>query len=93
MQKKIILEVLGKTGTVYILEYLSTHEKTQYKELNRTLACHTLNCRIRELLELNLIEHHFVKKETRTEWYTITEKGKRVVEHIQKLQKILELEN
>lgn len=84
-----ILRVIGMAGSVYILEYLNTHSTTRYKELNKTLAAHTLNTRLRELLNLGLIEHHFIKKEKRIEWYTITEKGQHVCEHIKKLQNIL----
>jgi DNA-binding HxlR family transcriptional regulator len=71
---KEILTVIGSRGTVLILEYLHTHTKTQYKELNRTLVPHTLNARLRELLKYKLIEHHFERKVKREEWYTITEK-------------------
>jgi DNA-binding HxlR family transcriptional regulator len=73
---------------MYILEYLHTHTKVQYKELNRALVPHTLNARLRELLMYKLIEHHLVRKDTRKEWYEITEKGKRVLQLMRKLQKI-----
>jgi DNA-binding HxlR family transcriptional regulator len=85
---KGILTVIGSTGTVYILEYLHTHTQTQYKELNRELVPHTLNARLRELLMYKLIEHHLERKDTRKEWYEITEKGKRVLQLMRKLQKI-----
>jgi hypothetical protein len=41
--------------------------------LNRTLVPHTLNCRLKELLQYKLIEHRF-EKDKREEWYEITEK-------------------
>jgi DNA-binding HxlR family transcriptional regulator len=85
-----IPKVIGLKGTVYILEYLSTHRKTQYKDLNETLTTHTLNDRLQELLDLKLIEHHFVRKEKREEWYTITEKGRKVLHIIQNLKKLPE---
>jgi DNA-binding HxlR family transcriptional regulator len=85
---KGILKVIGSTGMVYILEYLHTHTKTQYKELNRELVPHTLNTRLKELLMYKLIEHHFEKKEKREEWYTITERGRKVLQIIRKLKKI-----
>jgi DNA-binding HxlR family transcriptional regulator len=83
-----IITVIGRPGTVYILEYLHTHEKTQYTNLLETKAVPSLNVRLKQLLKLHLIEHHFVRKDTRKEWYEITEKGERVLQLIQKLQKI-----
>ncbi|MGD2247743.1 MAG: winged helix-turn-helix transcriptional regulator [Candidatus Methanofastidiosia archaeon] len=85
-----IIKLLGFTGAIFILEYMDTHTKTQYKELNKTLAAYTLNCRLQELLESNLIEHHFERKEKRREWYTITKKGKKVLHIIHKLQELPE---
>jgi DNA-binding HxlR family transcriptional regulator len=90
MKKNEIIKILGFTGTIFILEYMDAHTKTQYKDLNKTLAAYTLNCRLKELLDSKLIEHHFERKETREEWYTITEKGKKVLRIIQKLQKLPE---
>jgi DNA-binding HxlR family transcriptional regulator len=90
MKKNEIIKILGFTGAIVILEYMDAHIKTQYKDLNKTLAAYTLNCRLQELLDSKLIEHHFVRKETREEWYTITEKGRKVLHIIQKLQKLPE---
>ncbi|MGD2249767.1 MAG: winged helix-turn-helix transcriptional regulator [Candidatus Methanofastidiosia archaeon] len=83
-----ILKLLGLTGTVFILEYMDTHTKTQYKDLNKTLAAYTLNCRLKEFLDLKLIEHHFIRKEKREEWYEITEKGEKLLQIIKKLQNL-----
>jgi DNA-binding HxlR family transcriptional regulator len=83
-----IIKILGFTGTIFILEYMDAHTRTQYKELNKTLAAYTLNCRLQELLDSKLIEHHFVRKETREEWYEITEKGRKVLQIIRMLQHI-----
>ncbi|MGD2247392.1 MAG: winged helix-turn-helix transcriptional regulator [Candidatus Methanofastidiosia archaeon] len=85
-----IIKILGFTGTIFILEYMDAHTKTQYKDLNKTIAAYTLNCRLQELLDSNLIEHHFERKEKRKEWYEITEKGRKVLQIIQKLQEISE---
>jgi len=38
----------------------------------------TLNERVKQLLEYNLIEHHLERKELRREWYSITEKGRKI---------------
>jgi DNA-binding HxlR family transcriptional regulator len=83
-----ILKLLGFTGTVFILEYMDAHTKTQYKDLNKTLAAYTLNCRLKELLDSKLVEHHFERKEKREEWYEITERGKKLLQIIRKLQNL-----
>jgi predicted transcriptional regulator len=83
-----ILRVIGLTGTGYILEYVHIHEKTQHVELLKTIAPHTLNTRLRELLHLELIEHHIKRSKKRKEWYTITGNGERVLQLMRKLQRI-----
>ncbi|MGD2249723.1 MAG: winged helix-turn-helix transcriptional regulator [Candidatus Methanofastidiosia archaeon] len=85
-----ILKLIGSAGTKFILEYLNTHTETQYKELNRTLAPHTLNTRLRELSNFKLVEHHFEKKEKRKEWYIITERGKRVLQIMKNLEAMVD---
>lgn len=69
---------------------MDTHTKTQYTDLHKTLAAYTLNCRLQELLDSKLIEHHFERKEKRREWYTITKKGRKVLHIIHKLQELPE---
>jgi predicted transcriptional regulator len=40
---------------------------------------------LRELLIFGLLEHHIKKEEKRTEWYTITERGKKVAELLKEI--------
>lgn len=86
---KDFLRILGLKATVDILEYVDTHDTAQYKELQEFVSTHTLNARLQDLREYNLLEHHFVREDTRKEWYETTERGKKVLEWVSGLEKIL----
>lgn len=49
----------------------------------------TLNKRVKQLLDFNLISHHLEKKDVRKEWYEITEKGKKTLEILEEMVKII----
>ncbi|MGD2249266.1 MAG: winged helix-turn-helix transcriptional regulator [Candidatus Methanofastidiosia archaeon] len=85
---KDLLRILGMKATVDILEYVDKHGTAQYKDLQDFVSTHTLNARLQDLREFNLLEHHFVREDTRKEWYESTEKGKKVLEWISALEKI-----
>jgi DNA-binding HxlR family transcriptional regulator len=80
-------KVLGLTGTVKILLSLADSRK-KYKNFNCG-SISTINDRLRQLLHLNLIEHHLTREKKREEWYTLTEKGKKVVECLKVLNSTL----
>ena len=84
------LRVLGMRGTRDILRYLDEHGTACYKNFANFLNTLTLNRRLRQLLEYGLIEHHLVRKVKRREWYTITEKGKKILKHMNEMIKIAE---
>ncbi len=75
-----LLKILWLKGTFGILQYLVDHGKSQYRDLEPLASTYTLSTRLGQLLEYGLIEHHFEKEERRTEWYEITEKGRKVLE-------------
>ena len=83
--KDEILKILGKKGTISILEFLNQHDKVQYSQMRQFADTHTLNTRTRELLKYELVEHHLEREKTRKEWYEITEKGKNILQYAQKL--------
>ncbi|KYK32164.1 MAG: hypothetical protein AYK19_15785 [Theionarchaea archaeon DG-70-1] len=83
--KDEILEILGKKGTIRILEFLNQHDKVQYIQMRQFADTHTLNTRTRDLLKYELVEHHLEREKTRKEWYEITEKGKNILQYAQKL--------
>jgi DNA-binding HxlR family transcriptional regulator len=80
-----VYKILGLTATVEILKSIEKG-KTQYRNFDFA-SVSTINTRIRQLLDLNFIEHHIVKEDKRKEWYTLTEKGKKVVKGIKYLDK------
>jgi len=80
-----ILKILGKKGTISILEFLNQHHKGQYSQMRQFADTHTLNTRTRDLLKYELVEHHLEREKTRKEWYEITEKGRNILQYAQKL--------
>jgi len=83
--KDEILEILGKKGTISILEFLNQHDKVHYSQMKQFADTHTLNTRTRELLKYELVEHHLERERTRKEWYEITEKGRDILQSMQEL--------
>ncbi len=87
-----IIKILGSRGTREILQYLNTHGKGRYINFKGFAATFTLNTRLRELMKLGLIEHHVIRIERKREWYTITEKGKKVLEYMEKIIEVVKEE-
>jgi len=83
--------VLGLTSTVDLLKSIQKG-KNQYKDFLVSMGVGTINRRLKQLMKLGIIEHHFERKEKRNEWYTLTEKGKEILEEIMKLENIFEEE-
>ena len=90
-EEEEFFRMIGLTGTKRILSYLDGHGKAQYKEFAEFLNIHTLNVRLQQLLRFNLIEHHLTRKDVRKEWYTITEKGRKILKHVEDMLKLIEL--
>ena len=88
--KEHFLRVLGMRGTRDILRYLGEHGTARYKNFSSFMNTLTLNQRLRQLLGYKLIEHHMDRKVKRIEWYTITEKGKKILKHMNEMIKITE---
>lgn len=81
--------LLGSKGTRKILQYLSKHERGQYKDFDLDISVPTISTRLSKLLEFNLIEHYFQKEPTRKEWYEITEKGREISQYLEGLVGVL----
>ena len=79
------LKIIGLTGTKKILDFIHEHSTAQYKDFQPFMNAHTLNRRLRELLIFGLLEHHIEKEEKRMEWYTLTERGKKVAELLKEI--------
>lgn len=78
--------ILGLVSTVGILEKIE-EGKNQYKYFLSLASVSTLNKRTKQLTDLGIIEHHITKEGKRTEWYTLTERGKRIVVVVKNLKK------
>ena len=89
-KEKYFLKILGKKGTIDVLRFLEEHGTARYKHLQQFISTHTLNARIKDLMQLGLIQHQFVKEDVRKEWYELTEKGKNVLQCLDDLKKIME---
>ncbi|KYK35182.1 MAG: hypothetical protein AYK19_22540 [Theionarchaea archaeon DG-70-1] len=88
--QEAFFKMLGSKAAVRILQYLGTEKRVKYRDLQQFVNTHTLNVRIKDLLNHGLIEHHLTREETRREWYELTEKGKKVVELLDKLIETVE---
>ncbi len=90
VKEKDFLSILGKKGTIDVLRFLEEHSTARYKHLQQFVSTHTLNARIKDLIHLDLIQHKFVKEELRKEWYELTERGRKVLQCLDELRKIIE---
>ena len=84
------LKLISLKGTIDILRYLNKHKTRQYKDLIELVNGVTLYNRVKQLLKFDLIIHCLDKKDVRKEWYEITEKGKRVLQILEDLRKLVE---
>jgi DNA-binding HxlR family transcriptional regulator len=83
-QEKFI-KMLGSKATRSILRFLDEEETARYKQFQEFVNTHTLNTRLKELMEYDLIQHHMVREETRREWYEATERGQKVLKLLDEL--------
>ncbi|MBU7046375.1 MAG: winged helix-turn-helix transcriptional regulator [Theionarchaea archaeon] len=84
------LRVLGFTATVDILNSIE-EGKNQYKHFIPFASISTLNERVKQLESLGIIEHHLAREDKRREWYTLTQKGEKVVKVITKLERVFQV--
>lgn len=88
-RKRSLIYVLGLTGSIKILKFLSKQKKARYSEIQTLgINVHAQNDRLFQLLKLDLISHHLVQEEKRKEWYELTEKGEKALQLILELEKI-----
>ncbi|KYK32136.1 MAG: hypothetical protein HXS48_14000 [Theionarchaea archaeon] len=83
---KEFFRVLGLTATVEILKSIQKG-KNQYLDFFTTASVSTINERIKQLITLGIIQHHLGREPKRKEWYTLTERGKRVLKAIVRLER------
>ena len=88
--EEYFFKILGKKGSVVIVRFLEEHGTARYTELQQLVSTHTLNARIKDLMQLGLIQHYLVRENVRKEWYELTEKGKRALPYMNGLREIAE---
>jgi DNA-binding HxlR family transcriptional regulator len=84
------LRMLGSRGTRNILVYLKVHGEAQHNQFDEFLNTCTLNIRLGQLLKFGLVEHHLVKKNARKEWYSLTERGEKILKHLEEMAELVE---
>ncbi len=84
------LKMLGLKATKRILEYLEENGTAQYKQLQQFVNTHTLNTRMKELLDFDLVQHHLVREDVRREWYEVTKKGKKVLHYLREIVRVID---
>lgn len=89
-KKKDLFAILGRKATKEILELLEEHGTAQYKEFKQIATPFTVNTILRNLEDLNLIQHFCERENERREWYEPTEKGRKVVQCLRELEKLIE---
>lgn len=89
-KREEFLRLVGLKGTLDILRHLDQYGTGQYKDFTEYANVPTLNQRLKQLLEFNLIEHHLEKQDLRREWYEITEKGKKVLKILNEMIGLVE---
>ena len=76
--------------TIDILKLLFKNEKMYQKELKEQIGKKgTLDIRLRELELLGIIASEVEDKFQGKKWYWLTEKGKKVAEHLIEIEKIM----
>jgi DNA-binding HxlR family transcriptional regulator len=80
-------KLITSKGARDILKYLNEHDTAQHADLNAFMNTSTLNMKLNELLAFDLITHHLDKSGIRKEWYTITEKGKKIFQNLKNMIK------
>jgi predicted transcriptional regulator len=83
------LKLISSKSARVILKYVNEHDTTQHADLNAFMNTVTLNTKLTELLIYGLIKHHLSKRGIRKEWYTITEKGKKILQHLNEMIEIV----
>ena len=90
-EEEAFLKMIGQKGTVPVLKFLNEKE-AQYKDLIHLVNVVSLNTRLKQLLYFGLIEHHLERIEKRREWYSITDKGRKILNHLNEILELMDSE-
>ena len=83
------LKMLGAEGTMRILKFLDQHSRGRYKHMKEFSNTHTLNRRLKQLMSFGMVRHHLDKTEARTEWYELTERGRKALQYARELLEVV----
>lgn len=84
------IKILHSKPSWKMLKYLFQNGTARYKDFTPFASTYTLNKRLKEFLKYNLIQHRFVKADTRKEWYELTDKGREIFLLLRKTIAIME---
>jgi DNA-binding HxlR family transcriptional regulator len=84
------IKMLGSRGAIFVLQFLDENKTAKYRQLQEYINTHTLNTRTKDLLQYELIQHHMTREGTRQEWYELTEKGRKVLNFLNKLMDMVD---
>jgi DNA-binding HxlR family transcriptional regulator len=87
--EKRFLNLISSKSARVILKYVNEHDTAQHTDLNAFMNAATLTTKLNGLLTFGLINHHLDKRGIRKEWYTITEKGKQILQHLDEMIEIV----
>jgi DNA-binding HxlR family transcriptional regulator len=89
-EQEEFIKMLGSKATRSILQFLEKEEKARYKQFQEFVNTHTLNTRLKELMDYDLIQHHMVREDTRKEWYEPTERGRKALLLLNELAELVD---
>ncbi|KYK38396.1 MAG: hypothetical protein AYK18_17340 [Theionarchaea archaeon DG-70] len=90
LEIRLFLRLLSKKGTIDILKMLKDKNRAQYRDLSTIdIGIATLSDRINESLKNGIIEHHLKRTTKREEFYTLSEKGERILKLIEEIEEII----
>lgn len=87
------LKIVCSKGSWNILKYIVQEGSAQHKDLQPFVSTYTLNKRLKDFRDYDLIRHCFVKDDVRKEWYEPTEKGKEVFQLLKRVVSLMEERN
>ena len=91
-EEEEFLKMIGLKGTMPILRFMNEKGEAQYTDLMQLINVVSLNTRLKQLLHFRLIQHNMERLELRREWYTVTEKGRKVLNYLNEVLEVMDSE-
>ncbi|MGC1120777.1 MAG: hypothetical protein WBA22_06755 [Candidatus Methanofastidiosia archaeon] len=84
-----LIKVLASKGAIEVLEYINQHSEAHREDMKEFCGIRTLNARLQELSALGMIRR-LEKGQNLMEGYSITDRGKKVLQVIESLLNLIE---